>query len=143
MHDRLLPLVLLMTAAATPTASFADDAAPADAEKSPRELCDARANQVLDALDEGNYEAAAAGFGADLRKRQSAADLKRDFESANRYGPTLARGRPHTGRIDSDIVVLTPLMLAHATYTIELRCNADGSEITDFRLKATQILSDP
>jgi hypothetical protein len=137
MSARLLPIVLYSSTVLV--AATAQAQTPLD--PSVHALCEAHTDALFGALDEARYDAATADFDAALRARDSAAKLRRDYESLpSKFGKPLGRGRPHVGDMAGHAVVMVPLIFERGTLTAEVHCGGDGS-ITDFRLLPTQVMA--
>jgi hypothetical protein len=134
MRPAILAALLFLVASAS-----AEDAN----EASPHALCEAHADAMLSALGEAKYDAAMTDFDAALRARYTAGKLKQDYEwLPSNYGKVLGRGRPHVGEINGRTVVMTPLIFANGTATVDVRCDGAGT-ITDLRLLPTQAVGQP
>ncbi|HJT98493.1 MAG TPA: hypothetical protein VJ696_09280 [Rhodanobacteraceae bacterium] len=106
-------------------------------------LCETHANALFGALDEANYDAAAADFDDALRARYPASKLRADYEALPAtYGKLLGRGRLHAGDVSDRTIVMAPLIFERGTLTAEVHCEADG-RISDLRLEPTQVMDHP
>ncbi|HEX5123247.1 MAG TPA: hypothetical protein VFV97_08355 [Rhodanobacteraceae bacterium] len=112
-------------------------------ETSPHALCDAHADALLSALGEGRYDAATTDFDAALRARYTPAKLKQDYEwLPSNYGSALGRGRAHSAEVNGRTTVMTPLIFANGTITVEVHCDGAGA-VTDLKLLPTQSMGQP
>jgi hypothetical protein len=131
-------LAILAALAFVPAAN-AEDAT----EASPHALCETRADALLTALGEAQYDAATANFDDALRTRYTPAKLKQDYEwLPSNYGKVLGRGRMHSAEISGRTVVMTPLIFEHGTFSVEVRCDGAGA-IADLKLSPTQAMGQP
>lgn len=120
--------------ATTKQASSANSEQPSP---TPATTCEALANNLLDALEKGNFAAATKNFDRQMHAGLSPAKLKKTWKSLARLGALESRGQPNTANDGTYEVVKIPLLFEKANFYAQTACDGAG-RIAGFYIKPVE-----
>lgn len=139
MHRALLAATLIIGITPALAVGQPQDAAPhpapgahatavaGQADAARMEACIHVSNALLDALDQGDYQAATRNFDHAMRTGLEQQKLRAAWLAIGaQLGPPEARSTPHSFMFQGSPVVTTPMRFAKGGLTAQVACNAAG-----------------
>lgn len=112
--------------AAKPAPPLPAAAAETTAERHLVAACEARAKNLLDAAQKGDYKTATRDFDAKMRTALPQPKFKQAWESMSQFGALQARGQSHPMKGEGYIAVAVPLVFEKANLYAQVACGSDG-----------------
>ncbi len=100
--------------------------APTSVDKSIAAACEARATNLLDAAQKGDFSAATHDFDAKMRTALPPEKFGQVWRSLAQFGALQARGQAHPIKGDGYIAITIPLIFDKANLYAQVACGSDG-----------------